>query len=573
MLHSKFRFFFVQASFGLFLIGALTGCAQQVAPSGGPPDQNPPRILTVTPEKNATNVPRDQNVVFAFSESMDHKSLERAIFLTPDPGRDVKYKWKGDKLYIEFPDSLAENRTYVITLGTALKDAHGNPLDQSYTLAFSTGDEISNGQISGTVYDKKSVQGMLLWAYILEQSREIDPTKRAGDYATQTDGRGNYKLTNLSEGTYRLFAIRDSDNNRFYEPGVDDIGVTSSDIELSAEQLSASDVNFRMAARDTLGPALISAAAVDQHHVKLKFDEPLREAGADSLSNYLITVKEKSSRDTLGIRLAYFNQPDSVGIALVTDAQSPKVDYEVEVRNLTDRSGNPIDPKFNRAEFVGSALSDSLRPTIVKTVPADSSSAVMRNSPIELYFSEAMNRASFENHFEVSSPSEPAVTGSLIWETPAFVRFVPGATLQSRTNYLVTVQLDSVFDLFGNAAGDSTFKLHFTTLNVDTLSSISGTVVDPDPTGQGAIYLQASQTQKDGQKYQVEIQAPGPYLFSDILPGLYLIKGFRDRDGNGAYSFGSAFPFVPAERFVVYPDSIKVRSRWPNEGNDITFTK
>jgi len=96
-------------------------------------------------------------------------------------------------------------------------------------------------------------------------------------------------------------------------------------------------------------------------------------------------------------------------------------------------------------------------------------------------------------------------------------------------------------------------------------------VVDPDSTANGRIFLKAQQNAKDGQTYEMQLSEPGPYEFSGILPGTYSLEGFRDRDNNGEYSFGQAFPFQPAERFVVYPDTIKVRARWPNEGNDIVI--
>ena len=59
------------------------------------------------------------------------------------------------------------------------------------------------------------------------------------------------------------------------------------------------------------------------------------------------------------------------------------------------------------------------------------------------------------------------------------------------------------------------------------------------------------------------------YYLKDVLPGLYLLESFRDWDGDGRYSLGRPFPFKPSERFVVYQDTVRVRSRWPNEGNDI----
>ncbi|MDZ7262369.1 MAG: Ig-like domain-containing protein, partial [candidate division KSB1 bacterium] len=187
--------------------------------------------------------------------------------------------------------------------------------------------------------------------------------------------------------------------------------------------------------------------------------------------------------------------------------------------------------------------------------------------------SEAMDQNSVTRHVILLDTSGSNVTGNFFWKNPAQVLFAPESKLQSYWTYQVHVQLDSIFDLFGNSVADSSFRFIFTTINADTLSSISGTVFDELENAVGKIYLTATQAQKQGQSYQISMDEPGPYVFSDILPGIYLIYGFRDADGNGRYSYGEAVPFIPAERFVVYPDSIKVRSRWPNEGNDIVFQK
>ncbi|MFQ5708674.1 MAG: Ig-like domain-containing protein [bacterium] len=556
----------------MLLIG-LTGCAQQVPPTGGPQDKTPPKILEVTPRKNSTLVPRTQKIEFLFSEAMNRKTLERSIFITPDPGERVRYKWKKHRLSIEYLDSLKVNTTYVITLGTDLKDAHGNSLQQSFTLAFSTGEEISKGEISGRVYSEKSNQAVLIWAYLLESGQDPDPVQKSGDYATQTGNRGRYKLANLSEGTYRIFAIRDKDKNRFYEVGTDEIAVTSRDVTLSTANASIANVDFRMVARDTLGPALISASAKDRSHLLLRFDENLRQEGSDEPGNFSVYPTRSSSKDTLEVKITYLNPVDPMEIVLSTSPQTAKTEYEVLVKNLQDLAKNPVDASFNKVKFVGSVVPDSLAPRIVKTIPADSARAVLLDAPIELDFSEAVVKPSFERNFQLQDSTGQQVSGTFFWDTPASVKFSPDRPLKSVASYFVRVAPDSVSDLFGNVLSDTVFHLTFTTINADTFSSISGTVVDEDATATGTIHLKAFQQGVKAQSYTLKLEQPGPYKFDDVLPGLYLIEGFRDQDENGEYSPGEVIPFVPAERFVVYPDSIHVRSRWPNEGNDIRFKR
>jgi len=113
----------------------------------------------------------------------------------------------------------------------------------------------------------------------------------------------------------------------------------------------------------------------------------------------------------------------------------------------------------------------------------------------------------------------------------------------------------------------------FRTVNADTFSSISGVFSDIDSLATGAIHLTAKQSGKDTVEHSQVLESPGPYIFERLLPGVYQINGFRDRDDNGAYSYGAALPWTAAERFVIYDDSITVRARWPNEGNDITLGK
>ncbi|MFQ5639256.1 MAG: Ig-like domain-containing protein [bacterium] len=551
---------------------ALSGCASQRAPSGGPVDKTPPTIVHVTPGKNATLIPRDQIVEFEFSESMNRKTLEKALFITPDPADRVKFKWKKRKLRIHFLDSLRTDRTYVITLGTGLKDLRGNALRSSYTLAFSTGEELSDGKVSGQVYTEEKAQGILIWAYILEGRSDPDPTVTPADYITQTDTQGKYELTNLSYGAYRLFAVDDKDNNRFFEAGLDGLGLAARDVELSKESLSVKNVNFRVALKDTIGPALISVTSDDRFHLRFIFDENLSADSVTDASNYVI-LPEKRGTDTLKVELAYLNALNPQEVVLVTEAQNPKTDYQVEVLNIKDLSLNIVDPGFNTEKFVASVIPDTIRPKILKHTPQDSARAVALSSDPELHFSEAMSRDRFERHFQLTDSLGQNVIGTLSWENPAFFRFTPTASLRSLMRYVVTIQSDSVKDLFGNSLADSSFTFTFTSLDKDTLSSISGVIADEDSISQGALYIKAFQASRTSIYYEIQLAEPGPYEFADILPGNYTIEVFQDRDGNGRYSYGQAKPFLPSERFYIYSDEIKVRSRWPNVGNDFVLPK
>jgi hypothetical protein len=244
-------------------------------------------------------------------------------------------------------------------------------------------------------------------------------------------------------------------------------------------------------------------------------------------------------------------------------------------------------------EFTGSAKPDTSRPRVVKITPADSSRNVHISSTVEMIFSEMMaNASAFINipkkattaawPLQVQSASGKLVPGKGEWLNPFQFRFQPDTLWQSRTQYLVTILADSTFDASGNALFDTTGKITFWTMNADTLTTISGKITDAQPDATGTVHLTLRQVGASASGlgvpprtpsssmpvYTTVLPAPGAYRFEHILPGLYQLGGFRDANRNGRYDFGVAFPFLPAERFVVWPDTIKTRSRWPNEGND-----
>ena len=71
--------------------------------------------------------------------------------------------------------------------------------------------------------------------------------------------------------------------------------------------------------------------------------------------------------------------------------------------------------------------------------------------------------------------------------------------------------------------------------------------------------------------YQTQSCFPYTYRFTHVLPGRYVIETFLDRDGDGGFGYGNPWPYIPSEPVAILQDTVKVRSRWPNEGNDILF--
>jgi len=550
----------------IFIIFFLT-CAKQMPPPGGPVDIIPPEVVEIVPNPGSINISTDVKIEVLFSERMNNKTVEEAIFISPWPSEEINFRWKRNKLRIEFGDTLKENRTYVLTVGAKSSDLRNNQMKDSFSMAFSTGEYIDEGQVSGSVYSQSGVEGTLVCAYSLTDSTDVDPTTVLADYYTQSNQQGNYQLMYVAPGKYRLFAIRDRDGNRKYTRGIDALGVTTSDVDLTEEAKFIENINFQLTVEDTIPPIIKSVYSINQSNVIIRFNEALADFDESTPQKYFIITSEKDTTNLLNIISCYVNSLNPSNIHLTTERQSA-ISYKIVARNLFDRSSNPLDTLSNSAIFEGSIEQDTVRPNIVFRSIQDSSSGIILAPEIRFAFSEAIEQQSFEKSFLFKQSDTNFVDGKFIWKNPADLTFVPDSSLKSLTPYIMQIAIDSIIDLSGNSLADSVDTIYFKTLNKDTLSAIGGEIVDQKEDAYGTLFLTAKSEQHS---YQLMLDQPGSYRFEDILPGIYTINGFRDADSNGVFSFGKTIPYVPAERFFFYSDSIKVRSRWPNEGNNITL--
>ena len=103
------------------------------------------------------------------------------------------------------------------------------------------------------------------------------------------------------------------------------------------------------------------------------------------------------------------------------------------------------------------------------------------------------------------------------------------------------------------------------------MSSISGVVTDDAAGASGAVFITAKNISNNSIPRILKLDSVKTFTFQNLTEGQYTLSAFRDEDGNGLYSFGKPFPFVKAERFTIYGDTLKLRARWPLEGVTVRF--
>ena len=543
----------------------LASCAGQVFPPGGPIDTVPPRIVRTTPDSAAVHV-RTQSIELEFSKYVDRRSVEESVFMSPYAG-DLEFDWSGTSVRMTFSGTLKQNRTYVVNVGTDVKDLHANRMATGFTLAFSTGDSIDQGYIDGRVYDDKP-EGVMIFAYALSgiDADTLDPARSKPDYIMQTGKAGIWTLSNLAFGPYRLYAIRDEYKNLLYDKGVDAYGVPDRDIVLSPGSPRVQGIGFRLTVEDTIRPFLTSVRAIDQYHLQARFSEPLDTLTFDR--GKFVTVDTITNHRILP-RVVWLirSTPTLAGVELTSPVDSAST-YRFLVSNINDPAGNGIDTAHAAFEFRGTNRADTARPTCALAGLRDSLRGVWIEQPFEVDFSKPVLHGPIPQAVVLTDSARLPLEVETRWLNETDLLLKPRRELMSYAWYRIRIDLDSVRDWRGNRPKDSTYVVRFQTIDLKTTGVIAGTLGDAveDPAG-GPLYLTATSIDLSPQRRRsIRLDQPGPFILNRLVEGKYTLDAFRDRDGSGAYTFGRIRPFLPSERFTVYPDTIKVRARWNVEG-------
>ena len=138
-MYSKKIFYHIILSLYLF------GCAVQGPISGGPIDEEPPKLVSVYPENFSTNIKLDQSIILYFNESIDPLSLQEAIKINKD-----KYflKVNRNKVLIRPKKEWASNERLDIYINRNMKDYQNNYLSSPIQLIYSFNGNMSTGNIN-----------------------------------------------------------------------------------------------------------------------------------------------------------------------------------------------------------------------------------------------------------------------------------------------------------------------------------------------------------------------------------------------------------------------------------------
>lgn len=277
----------------LALGGALGACAKKGPPTGGPPDLEPPRMIASAPDSGASAVPRDARITMTFSEGMDPRTTAEAIAIAPRV--DIRARtWSGRTVTLTLAESLATDQTYTVFIGNGARDRHGNALEGSATVVFSTADTLPPGVLDGQVLAQGfPATGTYVWCYDAVAGRAPDSTARDFDAMGLADRDGRFRVVGLPvPGRYRLWVFADLNGNRSLEPESDILTPVDTVFVLAASTPVAR--NFAVTVVNPRSPGKVRGAVLDSLKIERGELAVMAVAADDSLRQIVGTVDAES---------------------------------------------------------------------------------------------------------------------------------------------------------------------------------------------------------------------------------------------------------------------------------------
>ncbi len=265
----------------LIVVGAcllplfFPSCANTTqAPSGGKKDTIPPLIIDIKPLPGAVNVPVEgASFDFVFNEYVTIKTPSN-IVLSPPQARQPKSRLRGRTLHVSFEEPLQPATTYTITFTNAIADANEGNMFPGYTYVFSTGPKIDSMMVTGTVVDCQTLAPVKDATVLLHRDLADSAALLHRPYAAvKTDDWGFFALPFIQDTVYRIYAIKDANNNYIYDPGSENVAFIDS---LIRPVMIAHDTVPEMLKYDMLD-TLRCQARRSEYELKLFREKPSRQ--------------------------------------------------------------------------------------------------------------------------------------------------------------------------------------------------------------------------------------------------------------------------------------------------------
>lgn len=545
----------------MFLLFIIVGCAAVAPPPGGPVDKTSPFLIGVEPSSGTTGIASGFTATLTFSERLDETTSLKGIRIAPTLTIPFKVSVKKNRMTVTIPGEIEEDQTYLITVTRDVLDEHGNKLDRTYQLAFSTGVEISQGWIEGFVYNREK-SSSIVYLYRLD-GKDLDSLfLQIPDYYTETDDSGSYSFSYLEGGDYQVLAFQGGMPPSVISPARMSYGVHwRAPIHLEGSQDTARVVNMRIF-REVPPLRVVTAKMETSHLGIIRLTNPVHLSAQESL---ILQLVDSESKEIIVPDFLFQYRDGDPELRFFTGNVNPAEVYTLTLTGVQDSAGQSLS-EFTHVVSVPEA--DTSGPIVISPEYDGKIQINPGEIPLEIQFNDVVQSENIEHAVFIQDTSQIPLNSLFRWVNRTRIQVIPEGGWRPEMEYEMTIVGDLIRSIEGVSMKDSlltfTIEVNQDRGYGDLYGEVEGKFVKNS-------VIVATSAEKPSISYSTDVNSDGQFAFRRIPAAFWLLTTYQDKDGNRRYSYGRAIPFQPSEPFHVFPDTIEVRANWDLEGVKLVY--
>ena len=530
--------------FTILSLAIVSGCAKRGNPTGGPLDSLPPVLVNANPKLNSINFDSEE-IKLTFDEFVKLDKVQDQLIISP-PINKSAYEIKPlngvtKKVFLKFLDTLDINTTYTINFGNSIKDNNENNPLTFFSYTFSTGETIDSLYVKGNISDAYDLETD---EYVSIQLYRVDSTlndsiiyNKLPTYISNSLDSTSYKFQNLKEGEYLIIAMKDVDNNYFFDPFYDKIGFIDSLITLPKDSII--DLKLFKEETDLIWdrPHFINSEKIGfGYYGKLNLKKIEINSNLPDSVDYTFT--KEVDKDTIYLWLSR-NSFDSLNFNLI----------EKDTTKLTTL-------KFDRKR---DTLIDSLSISAktVNVIHLKESFKLSSNIPIKKIEDSLITVRDIDS---ILVPFVSSINDNL---DEIDLKF----EVSPSDNYRIFIMPDAIKDIKG--VTNDTLQFNLTSQSLEDYGNI---FLDVIRNSQSKFILHLIDTNGDIIREYMNVDSNSTYNFEYIRPGKYTFRLIEDSNKNDIWDTGNYLQKVSPEPVYYFPSELEVRANWDlNETFDLNI--
>ena len=558
----KKQFIFV----GIFIaiVAIITSCANIGMPTGGPKDVTPPKVLKSIPKNYSTQF-KGNEIEITFDEFIKFKDLNSQLLISPPLKNTPDIKIKGKNIVVKINDTLRENTTYTMFFGDAIVDLNEENILPSYEFVFSTGNVLDSLTMTGKVlnaFTQKPEKDIYVMLY--DKYDDSVPIKEKPYYLAKTKEDGEFVMNNLRDMSYKVFALKDANNNLKFDQPNEKIAFIDSLVTPRMKPILLKKDSLH---KDTLKLDSLNKAIVHDKNLYIKDLNLFEEVD----STQRVTKADYLHKGEL---IFTFRFPVK-DLEIIPQFETKK-EWKLEEMNATKDTLyywllDPMDSckfiiKDNNKTLDTVNLKHRQRVTVKKksTVAPGIILSTNINGMFDFYNYIVITAP---NPIETINPKnilliedKDTLHPKISFTDSLHRRIMLNHKLKQGINYKLYVPDSIVKDIFGMY--NDSLGIPFRTNNIEDVGNFIVNI-SIDSSSAPCILQLLSDKEDIIEQHIITIGTTIKYQY--LKPGSYLLKAIYDQNNNGKWDTGKYLIHLQPEKIIYFPDKITIRANWDVE--------